>query len=196
MAATWRDEKKSQLREKIYEVTLRLLRERGFEGASIERIAKEVGIAKGTFFNYYESKEHVIGEWHRRMAAMCLSEAKERRFRSAKGAVQAVVDITSEHSIENVELVRIKSRVATGSERLLEVERELDRGFEDFFTEQVEAGKERGELRSDLDARFFAQMIRVTLMGTARSWVFAADDMDLRKLSRARITFLFRAASI
>lgn len=194
VGATWRDEKKTQLRERIYEVTLRLLGERGFEGASIERIANEVGIAKGTFFNYYENKEHVIGEWHRRMAAMCLAEAKERRFRTAKSAVQAVVDITAERSAENVEMVRIKSRIATGSERLLEVERELDRSFEDFFTEHVEAGKERGELRSDLNARFFAELIRVTLMGTARNWVFSGDEVDLRKLSRDRIAFLFRAA--
>lgn len=191
---TWREAKKAQLREKIYEVTLELLRERGFEGTSIDRVVTEVGIAKGTFFNYFESKEHVIGEWHRRMAAACLAEVAGRRFRTARAAVQAVVDVTAARSEEHLELVLLKSRVAVGSERLLQVERELDQTFEDFFVAHIEAGKDRGELRTDLNARFFAALIRVTLMGTARTWVFARDRVDLRKLSRARVSFLFRGA--
>ena len=55
-----------QLREtkkqQIMQAALKVFASRGFNGATINMIAKEAGIAKGLMYSYYESKEKLLGE--------------------------------------------------------------------------------------------------------------------------------------
>lgn len=55
-------ETKEATRKTILEVTDRLLRERGWENVSTRDITAEAGIANGTLFNYFPSKEAIAGE--------------------------------------------------------------------------------------------------------------------------------------
>ena len=55
-----RELKKEQTRIRIKEAALSLLAEQGYETTTIEQIAKLSGIAKGTFFNYFASKDELI----------------------------------------------------------------------------------------------------------------------------------------
>lgn len=194
MTTTWRERKKTQLREEIYSVSLRQLRKLGFEGASIERITREVGIGKGTFFNYFESKHHVVEEWFRRLCEECMATLETRRFRGAQAAVQALADLKARQALENLDLVRLKAQISPTSELLLATERELNRQIEDYIVRHLEAAAKKGELRPGLEERFFARLIIDTLTGTLRAWVFSKEDGNLRKIFRDRITFLFCAA--
>ena len=47
--------------KKISEAAFSLIAEQGFEATSISQIAKEAGISKGLLYNYYESKEQLLG---------------------------------------------------------------------------------------------------------------------------------------
>lgn len=50
---------KQATRMKILDVALRLFQDRGFDHTTIRDIAAEVGMATGTLFNYFASKEEV-----------------------------------------------------------------------------------------------------------------------------------------
>ena len=50
---------KQAMRAKILEVAQRLFRDKGFDDAKVRDIAAEVGMATGTLFNYFASKEEV-----------------------------------------------------------------------------------------------------------------------------------------
>src|SRR5256885_1529624 len=49
-------------REKIVEAALRHFAERGYEGTRVEEIARELGIAKGSIFQYFGSKDRLLLE--------------------------------------------------------------------------------------------------------------------------------------
>ena len=51
---------KQATRERILEVARRLFRDQGFDATTIRDIAAEVGMATGTLFNYFASKEEVV----------------------------------------------------------------------------------------------------------------------------------------
>jgi len=55
-------DKKSKKRKKIIEVAIKLFVDRGFHGTPTSLIAKESGVANGTLFNYFKTKDILINE--------------------------------------------------------------------------------------------------------------------------------------
>lgn len=49
-----------QTRIRLIQATKKLIEERGFDQVKIEDIAKEAGVAKGTFYTYFKKKEDII----------------------------------------------------------------------------------------------------------------------------------------
>src|SRR5678816_2187787 len=52
-----RDQNKEQTKERILIAALDLFREHGLEGTTTRQISRKAGIAEGTLFNYFETKE-------------------------------------------------------------------------------------------------------------------------------------------
>ena len=52
-----RDLKKERTKEQILSTALQLFREKGIEGTTTKEISKKAGIAEGTLFNYFKTKD-------------------------------------------------------------------------------------------------------------------------------------------
>jgi len=59
--------KKSDKRADIMQVALELIAERGFHGAPMSMIANKAGVAAGTIYCYFESKDLLITELHQEL---------------------------------------------------------------------------------------------------------------------------------
>jgi AcrR family transcriptional regulator len=55
-----RERKKRENRERIRQAALELFRRKGFSATTVEEITTAAAVAKGTFFNYFPTKEAVI----------------------------------------------------------------------------------------------------------------------------------------
>ena len=62
-----RARQRADTKERIFETALREFREVGFAGAQIDRIAKNAGIARGTFYFHFHTKDDVMLELARRI---------------------------------------------------------------------------------------------------------------------------------
>ena len=51
---------KSNNKERIFDVSIDLFSEFGYDGVSIRQIAKEVGIKESSIYNHYKSKESIM----------------------------------------------------------------------------------------------------------------------------------------
>lgn len=51
------------VRDRLYRVSLRRIRDQGYEAASVAGITREADVAKGTFFNYFPTKEHILARY-------------------------------------------------------------------------------------------------------------------------------------
>lgn len=79
-------EEKTATRKRILDAAKSLFRAKGFDEATTRDIAKEVGIATGTMFNYFASKEAIVVE----LAAQAMGKAShafqsERRAKAKLG---------------------------------------------------------------------------------------------------------------
>lgn len=55
-----RESRKKELKEEIYMQALKMFKDRGYENVTVEDITLACGIAKGTFYNYFPRKEHIL----------------------------------------------------------------------------------------------------------------------------------------
>jgi len=86
-----RDRNKAKTKEQILAAALELFRKKGLDGTTTKQISRKAGIAEGTLFNYFKSKEdlalfffqketHDLVEWFGREARLQRAPLPEKLF--------------------------------------------------------------------------------------------------------------------
>lgn len=138
--------------------------EHGYRGARVEDIAAEVGVAKGTVFLHFGSKEGLfLAAYQRAVRELpawldAPAEVVERGFWAVLGHwLERTEEFLSEQWVAN--RVAMIGRYDTG----LRLRRPIDRFMrsEDPYgtLELVEFGVRRGEVRDDVDVEMIASML-------------------------------------
>jgi AcrR family transcriptional regulator len=151
-------------RERILDVAMRHFAAHGYRGTRVEDIASEVGIAKGTVFLDFGSKEGLFLATHQRAISM-LPSWLDAPSDVVDLGFWAVLDHWLRRADELAASDPVPNRVAvigrydTG----LGLKRPIDRFMrsEDPYgtLEFVEFGVSRGEVREDVDAEMLASML-------------------------------------
>src|ERR1019366_7028023 len=68
-----RERRAAETRLRLFRTALQLFADRGLSNVTVEDITEAADVGKGTFFNYFESKDHVLGV----MAEIQLGKVKE-----------------------------------------------------------------------------------------------------------------------
>src|ERR1700690_1281226 len=80
-----RERHRVETRERLFQAALKLFAERGYLETTVEDITEAADVGKGTFFNYFPTKEHVLASYgDERVATM---ERALEKAKSTKGSV-------------------------------------------------------------------------------------------------------------
>ena len=95
-AAGWRERKRQQTRQRIAETGIRMFVQNGFEATTLDSIAEAAGIARRTFFHYFDSKEALLFAYEDRAehgVRRALAEMPNTTppFEAMRGALTAMV---------------------------------------------------------------------------------------------------------
>jgi AcrR family transcriptional regulator len=154
----------------IVRAARRVIAESGFDDASMERIAAEAGISKGTIYLYFRNKEDLLANvaQHGFEELMARARAQTARARGTPAKLVALVRASLEHTRENREIVRvIQERTQLGIRRESLLGRKLEdnrEGLVEYVASLVEAGARSGELRK-CDIRRTARFLIETMRG-------------------------------
>jgi AcrR family transcriptional regulator len=146
------ERKKEETKRKIIEVALNLFNQQGFEATTMEQIAKEVDIAKGTLYNYFPVKEAILNEFIQRSfqarnaeRILKLRELPDTRSRLILILNELDAGIQSQSEIfEKYFVYRIQNMLS------LSRDESTESGFGLLGTEIIRLGQSSGEIRSDL----------------------------------------------
>lgn len=166
-----RERKAAETRLRLFRCALQLFAERGFPNVTVEDITEAADVGKGTFFNYFKSKDHVLSV----MAEIQLgkvrqaSEAAEFSKRSIQSVLRDLFLRVSEEPGRSPELARtlltsflsstIRDRLA---QNMLDGRRVVER--------IVELGQKRGEIDSKLKSEQVAFQLQQAFLGTLLLW--------------------------
>lgn len=197
MASTWRQQKKEELRRRLYDASIELFESQGYENTTVQAITDAVQVAKGTFFNHFPSKEHVVEAWYQQLTAQCLDAAWQRLEEPAVETVEeSVCQLLRDmgrRAASQPQLMLAKAR-HNAHPLLMQAEQAQDDRLQGFLRHQLSLAKQRGEVAEDIDEAFFSELVVAMVTGSARAWVRTEGRFDLADLFDQRVRFLFRGA--
>lgn len=189
-----RERKKADVRDRLYRAALDLFRRDGYAATTVGAITDAADVGKGTFFNYFPTKEHVLAAYHNEMTGQLLALLAARRFRSTGAALREAFRECGRWIEEDPEMARVVLRVLFNSSVVLDTDHANEERFIAWFREQLEDGVRRGELRSDIDVDLVVELMLNALSCTVQDWAFRGQAFNLEKRLLAKAEFLFSAA--
>jgi len=164
-----RAQQRVDTKERIFETALREFRDVGFAAAQIDRIAKNAGIARGTFYFHFPTKDDVMLELARRIHARIVRrvslivEAKPDLLEFLVRVIDALID---EHN-------RVSEAGLHAEVLSLYIRRPYDIAdplhnvptVTDELVGYLRSLSERGELNSELTAAQLSVVIMSSLFG-------------------------------
>lgn len=176
--ANRRERRSAEIRERLFRAALQLFAERGYQQTTVQDITEAADVGKGTFFNYFPTKEHVLATYgEERVAAIdrALEKAK-----SCKGPVLPVLkELISElagHSSQSPELLRsIFSAHFTSTPIRADLRKRLRRA-RGLMAEMFALAQKSGEVRRDISAAQLGRLTHVIFIGVTIAWSLNPDS--------------------
>ena len=140
-------------RRELVATAKRLFIERGFSQTSVSAIVREVGVAQGTFYLYFKSKQALLPYLRAEVLnhyLQALQESAQDRAHRADARLVAALARIHEVMREQVPLVRVL-REATSSEEIEQIWLEGRETLSQPLAQQIAAGRADGSFRVDDD---------------------------------------------
>jgi AcrR family transcriptional regulator len=168
-----RQRRAAETRLRLFHCALQLFSERGFANVTVEDITEAADVGKGTFFNYFKTKDHVLVV----MAEIQLGKAAEAMTEALNGkqTIHSVLHSLflrlAEEPGKSPEFARtiIASFLANKGVRQL-IAHNMKTAGRRIGAKIVAAGQERGEIDPHLKKNKVAMQIMQTIIGTVLFW--------------------------
>src|ERR1700678_2967726 len=171
-AAGRRERHRAETRDRLYRAALDLFAERGFLRTTVEDITEAADVGKGTFFNYFPTKEHILPEFGGAYLVAVQKGLEEAR--ETEGPIIDVLHNLATNSIrqinENGALIRAIYAAHASCES---VRRELQQRVQacrKLLAEIIKIAQDRGEVRRDIPAAELSRLIQGIMMGVTMGW--------------------------
>jgi AcrR family transcriptional regulator len=172
-----RERRHAETRERLMRSALRLFAERGFADTSIKDITDAADVGKGTFFNYFETKEHVLDTFGKQRLAKV--EAALVEARAGKKSIQQILrQLAHSHNSESPftpKLMRSFILAALLNDSVCQTTTGNQAHGRRVLAEIVEIGQARGEIRRDIPARQVARVMQQGIFGAFLLWALKPE---------------------
>ncbi len=193
---TRRQRRSAEIRERLFRAALTLFAEKGFQETTVEDITEAADVGKGTFFNYFPSKEHVLaafGEMQIGKLAAAVASARETSEPMLE-FMRRLGRVMTEEPGRNPGIVRMILLANLTHSPLRESIREKIGTGRRLLAELMEVGQQRGQIRTDIPAIEMARAFHQAAFGTMLMWTIAPDE-PLERRMESTMTILWTGIS-
>ncbi len=187
-----RERKKRETRHSLMEAALRLFSKRGYDATTVKDITDAADVAKGTFFNYFDTKEAILpaiaASRLKQLEAALMPEQGAPASPTAriKLALRLVAeDPLCEKQLAHQLFAAIMHRREVGPGHALR----------DLLVEQVRQAQAVGEIRQELDPLYLAGVIRSLFFQRLALWHQGHRPAPLSELIDGLVDLLLEGAA-
>jgi len=109
-------------KNEIFDAAQELFLTQGYEKTSVNNIIKKIGVAKGTFYYYFKSKEDLLDKLVKRMTIKILVEIKkivERKDLDAISKLEKAYSVAGNIKLENIQLIKLMLKILYKKDNLI-----------------------------------------------------------------------------
>lgn len=172
-----RQRRSAETRERLFRSALELFAQKGFAETTVEHITEPADVGKGTFFNYFPSKDHILlafGEMQLSKLESAIELARSSGEPMPEFLRALGVRMTQEPT-RNPAIIRALLQAYLSTTPVRAAMMDLQRRVHALHTQMIQLGQERGEIRDDLPAAEIAYVFRQTIFGTLLIWSLYGD---------------------
>jgi AcrR family transcriptional regulator len=167
----------AEIRERLFRSALELFARKGFADTTVEDITEAADVGKGTFFNYFPSKEHILlafGEMQLAKLESAITEARDSQI-SIEQFLRALPEHMTQEPARHPGVIRTILQAYLSTSAVRESMMDMQRRVHALHTQIIQMGQERGEIRTDIPAAEMAGVFRQTVFGTLLLWSLYGD---------------------
>jgi len=191
-----RERKAAETRLKLFRSAMQLFAQRGFANVTVEDITEAADVGKGTFFNYFRSKDHVLSV----MAEIQLGKVREalKAAEAGKRSIRSVLEDlffrVAEEPGRSPELARtmLTSFLSSSVRELLSQNMADGRRM---AANIMQLGQERGEIDPRLGTEQLALQLQQAFLGTLLMWSLRGEP-KLQTAVEASFRHFWRAIAV
>lgn len=167
-----RARRRVETRARILRAAWGLFARQGFFATTVEQITEAADVGKGTFFNYFPSKEHVLAGFGEMQVGKIRAAGEDFRGRRqpVRPALERLIRDLAEEPSRSPALVRSLLMANLASEPVRQLwRRNLERGRR-LLARLLAEGQRRGEIRADRRPLELARQFQQTYFGVLILW--------------------------
>ena len=180
----------------VYETAIRLFGEYGYDGLAVDRICHDAGISKGSFFQYFESKSHLLeftilifddylAKWVAELQR--LETAVLLRDRIAY-LYQSLVVNAKLHASEQKFYLFVTHALDHAGVVLEGID--LERHFRVYVEQITKRGVQTGEVRGDFEVELTASLVSIVIEALLLKQ-FSGRRLPRHQMEEYLVSFLF-----
>ncbi len=152
--STIREQNKIKKRRCILDAAIKLFSQKGYEQTSIEELAKEAGVGKGTVYSYFHTKRDIVKAFCDDILEFTRSElaAKTKPDTPLTEQLMVIFMADFKYVAENKEFSRVfLQEKVFPKESFSEEDFEMQNDYFEMLYPIYQRAQERGELRKELE---------------------------------------------
>ncbi|MEW9702896.1 TetR/AcrR family transcriptional regulator [Paenibacillus sp. SI8] len=186
-----REEKKLATRKNIINCALELFAEQGYEATTVHQITERAGVAKGTFFNYFENKEDVLCDVQIVIATEEISKLQYKQGPIIPLMRELLMEMLRRLPLSRP-LILAMFQCTLNNKKLLESENAKTEEFKQVLIPVIHAAMARGEISTSMPAELIAELAVQTYHGTLLHWGMGQGDEKLSNQMALTFELFFR----
>ncbi len=192
-----RERRAAETRLRLFRCALQLFSERGFPNVTVEDITEAADVGKGTFFNYFQSKDHVLGvlaEIQLGKLQQAVEEAEAGK-RSIESVLHQLFVRLAEEPGRSPEMARALISAFVSSDRSTEIMGHNMAKGREIVARAIEIGQKRKEIDPRLKKDRVALQAQQTFLGALLVWSLTGEQ-PLENVLESSYQLLWRAIAI
>lgn len=181
--------------KRILEAAVKVFAENGYHESTISQIAKEAGVADGTIYLYFKSKDDILVHFFSYKTRQVFDGFREEIAR-ADNTVDKLRNLIRRHLKEFQEdrFMAILYQAETHrTHRLAEEQiREMVKKYHDLVSEIIEEGQQEGAIRKDLYVGLVKRMINGSVDEVINTWLHTDGQYDLASMADPLVDLFIR----
>lgn len=173
---TSRTKQAETTKNKIYECGVKLIRINGFDGVTVEQIAKEAGVSVGTYYYYFESKFELLREIFKQADDYFLKEVKGHlKAEDFKGQIVEFFGKYADFNYLNgLEMVK---KLYTCDNKMFNIK---GRAMQNILEDIIKNAQVKGEFSNTYVANEITRVLFVVARGIVFEWCLFNGEIDLK----------------